>query len=67
MKGRKKKKEEKEKRGERQAGHTFLNITSILVDEFHHWFLLSPFRVRIFETFIRVTLARQFFSRYPEH
>ena len=67
MKGRKKKTEDKEKRGGRQAGHTFLNIISSLVDEFHHWFLLSPFRVRIFETFIRVTLVRKFFSRYPEH
>ena len=47
-----KKTDEKEKRGGRQAGHTFLNIISILVDEFHHWFLLSPFRVRIFEIFI---------------
>ena len=67
MKGRKKENEEKEKRGGRQVGHTFLNIISILVDEFHHWFLISPFRVRIFETFTRVRLVRQFFSRYPEH
>ena len=67
MKGRKKENEEKEKRGGRQVGHIFLNIISILVDEFHHWFLISPFRVRIFEMFTRVTLVRQFFSRYPEH
>lgn len=40
------KNERKTKEGGRQTGHTFLYIICILVGGFHHWFLLSPFRVR---------------------